>query len=59
MLWTSDRLVVRAVDVKMVRGSGILATYTLGSCIGTCFYDPMLKPAVLLHIMLPPNLEVG
>ena len=37
----------------------MLVTYALGSCIGICFYDPMLKLAALLHIMLPLNLETG
>ena len=45
----NDKLVVGIADMKMAQGSGMLVTYALGSCIGICFYDPMLKLAALLH----------
>ena len=48
----NDKLVVGLADMKMAQGSGMLVTYALGSCIGICFYDPMLKLAALLHICL-------
>ena len=41
----NDKLVVGIADMKMAQGSGMLVTYALGSCIGICFYDPMLKLA--------------
>ena len=59
MFWMNDKLVVGIADMKMAQGSGMLVTYALGSCIGICFYDPMLKLAALLHIMLPLNLDTG
>ena len=40
-------------DMKFTRGSGVVITYALGSCIGITFYDPFLKLGALLHIMLP------
>ena len=45
--------------MKIHQGSGILITYSLGSCIGLCFHDPRLKLGALLHIMLPLNMEAG
>ncbi len=45
--------VVHIADLKLVRGSGGLITYALGSCIGITLYDPQIKLASLLHIMLP------
>lgn len=45
--------------MKMAKGTGTLITYALGSCIGLCFYDPILKLGALLHIMLPLNMETG
>ena len=45
--------------MKVLQGSGILITYSLGSCIGLCFHDPRLKLGALLHIMLPLNMEAG
>lgn len=39
--------------MKITRQEGTLITYALGSCIGISFYDPTIKLAALLHIMLP------
>lgn len=43
----------------MARGSGMLVTYALGSCIGICLYDAQIKLGALVHIMLPLNMEAG
>lgn len=53
------KYVVGIADMKMARQEGMLVTYALGSCIGICFYDPMIKLAALLHILLPLNMETG
>ena len=37
----------------------MLITYALGSCIGICLHDPMLKLGALIHIMLPVNMETN
>lgn len=39
--------------MKMLRNEGVLITYALGSCVGISFYDPRIRLAALLHIMLP------
>lgn len=54
-----DKAVVGIADMKMLRGEGELITYALGSCIGICLYDPVIKLAALVHIMLPINMETG
>ena len=36
-----------------------MVTYALGSCIGICLHDPVLKLGALVHIMLPVNMEAG
>lgn len=54
-----DKLVVGIADMKLTRGTGMLVTYALGSCIGICLYDPVTKVAALVHIMLPINMEAG
>jgi len=33
----------------------VLATYSLGSCIGVCLYDPLARVGSLLHYMLPES----
>jgi chemotaxis protein CheD len=33
----------------------VLVTYSLGSCIGVCIYDPLAKVGGLLHYMLPES----
>jgi len=59
MISGSKPTVVGIADMKMAQNGGKLITYALGSCIGLCFYDPRLKLAALLHIMLPLNMETG
>jgi chemotaxis protein CheD len=45
------------VNVSDARSSAnpadVLVTYSLGSCIGVCLYDPAAKIAGLLHYQLP------
>ena len=41
--------------MKMQRREGKLITYALGSCIGICLYDPQIKLASMIHIMLPES----
>ena len=55
----SERITVGIADMKIAKGSGILITYALGSCIGLCFHDPMTHVGALSHVMLPLNLETG
>lgn len=55
----SEKITVGIADMKMAKGSGILITYALGSCIGLCFHDQRLNLGALLHVMLPLNLEAG
>ena len=45
--------------MKMLRSDGDLITYALGSCIGICLYDPSIRLAALVHIMLPINMATG
>lgn len=54
-----DKLTIGIADMKMAKGSGMLVTYALGSCIGICLYDPLIKLGALIHIMLPLNMETG
>lgn len=53
------KITVGIADMKMAKGSGMLITYALGSCIGLCFLDPVVHLGALLHIMLPLNMEAG
>lgn len=38
---------------RVLIGSGVLAAYGLGSCVGLFLYDPGVKVGGLAHIMLP------
>ena len=53
------KYIIGIADMKMAQREGMLVTYALGSCIGICLYDPAIKLAALLHILLPLNLETG
>jgi len=55
----NDKLTVGIADMKMAKENGMLITYALGSCIGICLYDPLIKLGALVHIMLPVNMETG
>ena len=46
-------------DMKFTRNEGVLITYALGSCIGICLYDPVVKLGAMVHIMLPYQLETS
>ena len=56
---TPQKVTVGIADMKILQFSGELVTYALGSCIGICLYDPTIKLAALIHIMLPINMEAG
>jgi len=47
------------INVSDARASGdaadTLVTYSLGSCIGVCLYDPVARVAGLLHYQLPTS----
>ncbi len=40
-------------DLNIARNGDELITYALGSCVGICLYDPILRIAGLSHILLP------
>ena len=54
-----NKLIVGIADMKMAQKGERLITSALGSCIGICLYDPQIKLAAMVHIMLPINMEAG
>ena len=54
-----NKLIVGIADMKMAQKGERLITYALGSCIGICLYDPQIKLAAMVHIMLPINMQAG
>lgn len=46
-------ITVGIADMKIIRAPGVLITYALGSCIGVCIYDPTIRLAGMVHVMLP------
>ena len=53
------KLIVGIADMKMARDEGMLITYALGSCVGICLYDPLIRLGALVHVMLPLNMETN
>ena len=48
------RVVIDISDAKVSDDpSDILVTYSLGSCIGVCLYDPVVHAGGMLHYQLP------
>ena len=51
------RIVVDISDAKISSNpQEILTTYSLGSCIGVCMYDPVAHVAGMLHYQLPNSI---
>ncbi len=50
------RIVVDISDAKVSASpSDVLVTYSLGSCIGVCLYDPAVHVGGMLHYQLPSS----
>jgi chemotaxis protein CheD len=53
---TKTRITVGISDAKVSTDpSDVLVTYSLGSCIGICFYDPAIHVGGMLHYQLPSS----
>ena len=51
------RIVVDISDAKISSNpQEVLTTYSLGSCIGVCMYDPVAHVAGMLHYQLPDSI---
>lgn len=44
---------VKMADMQIAQAPNILKTLGLGSCVGVCIYDPILRIGGMVHIMLP------
>lgn len=52
----AQRVVIGVGDMAVSNNTQmILSTYALGSCIGVIAYDPLVKAAGILHLMLPES----
>lgn len=50
------KLIVHVSDAKVSRtAEDMLITYSLGSCIGVCLYDPQVQVGGMLHYQLPDS----
>lgn len=54
-----EKLTIGIADMKLAKNQGTLVTYALGSCVGICLWDPLIKIGALVHIMLPINMETN
>jgi chemotaxis protein CheD len=46
-------IVVNVADFAVARERGRLTTAGLGSCVAVALYDPMVRIAALVHVLLP------
>ena len=50
------RIIINVSDAKVSgNSSDVLVTYSLGSCIGVCLYDPATNVGGMLHYQLPDS----
>ncbi len=54
-----EKLTIGIADMKLAKNQGTLVTYALGSCVGICLWDHLIKIGALVHIMLPINMETN
>lgn len=53
---STNRVIIHVSDAKVSNNpSDVLATYSLGSCIGVCLYDPVTRVGGMLHYQLPSS----
>ena len=53
---SNGRIIVSVSDAKVsANPSDVLVTYSLGSCIGVCLYDPVTNIGGMLHYQLPDS----
>ena len=53
---SNGRIIVSVSDAKVsANPSDMLVTYSLGSCIGVCLYDPVTNIGGMLHYQLPDS----
>ena len=53
---SSRKLIVGVSDAKAsCEAEDTIITYSLGSCIGVCLYDPVVGVGGLLHNQLPES----
>lgn len=55
----SNLIVVGISDFKIANSPDVLITYALGSCVGTCLYDSLLRIGGLSHILLPDGSAIN
>ena len=51
----SNLITVGISDLNIARSPDVLVTYALGSCVGICLYDAVVRVGGLSHIMLPSS----
>ncbi len=53
---SKKRIMVGISDARVSTDpTDVLVTYSLGSCIGVCFYDPVIHAGGMLHYQLPSS----
>jgi len=52
---TDNIIKVGMADLCVVKAPGVLITLGLGSCVGICLHDPLIKVSGMAHIMLPSS----
>lgn len=53
---TKTKVIINVSDAKVSDNpTDILTTYSLGSCIGVCLYDPVARIGGMLHYQLPES----
>ena len=49
----NNQIIIGISDLNVVAAPGVLISYALGSCVGICLFDRLVRVAGLAHILLP------
>ena len=49
----NNQIIIGISDLNVVAAPDVLISYALGSCVGICLFDRLVRVAGLAHILLP------
>ena len=54
----NNTIKVGMADANVCKPPDVITTLGLGSCVGIVLYDPIMKIAGLVHVMLPDSTKI-
>ncbi|HHW46760.1 MAG TPA: chemotaxis protein CheD [Clostridiales bacterium] len=55
----SESFNIGMAEMRILRNGEVGVIFALGSCVGVCLYDPLLKIGAIAHIVLPESPDLA